>query len=275
MCYAVRQQLRQRWYAEDIPAKRVTLGELRFTTDLRQPQYGVETLLLTNELKLIARHRRSRSNVLSGIALAVIYGLIFFDSDLNVDLTSNALILPGIIVTSSMMITYGQFLIAWEGAYFDRLLTVEVSPSAYVRSKSRLLSAFCLIVYLLALPSAVLGWPVLVMNTACLLFNVGVSSWIIIYLATANRERIDLTKSNFANWQGVSGAQWLMALPILFFPLAIGALANWWIPGGGVILIGGLGLLGWLTCAYWLRVVVRRFQQEKYRMAAGFRQKPT
>ena len=113
--YLVRRQLRQRWYAENIPSPRVTVGKLRFPTDLRQQRYKTETLLLVNELKLIARHRRPRSNVLSGIALAVVYGFVFFDDDLNTDLNSSALILPGIIVTSSLMITYGQFLIAWEG----------------------------------------------------------------------------------------------------------------------------------------------------------------
>ncbi len=275
LCYVVRRQLRQRWYAENIPSPRAAVGKLRFPADLRQQRYKTETLLLVNELKLIARHRRPRSNVLSGIALAVVYGFIFFDDDLNTDLNSSALILPGIIVTSSLMVTYGQFLIAWEGSYYDRLLTVDIPVRTYLRSKHRLLLAFCLIIYLLALPLVVLGWSVLIMNTACLLFNVGVSSWVIIYLATHSRERIDLSKSNFANWQGVSGAQWLMALPILFGPLLIGALANWWIPGGGVVLIAGLGLLGLLARGYWLKIATCRFRREKYRMAAGFRQKPT
>ena len=263
------------FYLEDIPARPASTGLQRLESARLRQRYGVEGLLLLNELKLIARHRRSRTVVVSSLLIIIAYALLFYPDETDVQLGNSSLILPGVAITGSIMLTYGQFLLAWEGAHFDGMLAANVSARTYLKSKHRLLSSFCLVNYLLTLPLGGLGWPILVVNSACFLFNWGVSSWLVVYFAISNRERVDMKSGSLFNWQGVSTSQMWLSILILLIPVLLGSLANWWIPGGGVILISGLGLLGWLTRGYWLREIIRRFWQEKYPMAAGFRQKPT
>ena len=261
------------FYAEDIAAQPARSGLRRLDTTRLRQRYGGEGLLMLNELKLITRHRRPRTVIITSLLIIIGYALLFYTDEIDMQINNSALILPGVAITGSVMLTYGQFLLAWEGAYFDGLLVANVAARAYLKSKHRLLSAFCLVNYLLTSPLALLGWPILLINTACFLFNWGVNSWMVIYFATSNRERVNMKSSNLFNWQGVSTSQLWLSLLILLIPVLLGSLANAWILGGGVILIGGVGLLGWLSRGYWLEVATRRFQQEKYRMAAGFRQK--
>ena len=261
------------FYAEDIPAQPTSSGLRRLdTTQLRQ-RYGGEGLLMLNELKLVTRHRRPRTVIVSSLLVIIAYGLLFYTDENDMQLGNSSFLLPGVAITGSVMLTYGQFLLAWEGAYFDGLLAANVSSRTYIKSKHRLLSAFCLVNYLITLPLGLLGWPLLVVNTAYFLFNWGVSSWMILYFATSNRERVNLTLSSFFNSQGVSTVQLWLSLLVLLIPVLLGSLGNWWIPGAGVALVGAMGILGWLTRRIWLARVVRRFQQKKYVMAAGFRQK--
>jgi hypothetical protein len=268
-------QLRQRWYAEDIPARAASSGLRGLNVARLRQRYGVEGLLLLNELKLITRHRRSRSALLSGLLLIIAYGLLFYTDEPELHLGNSILIVPGIAVTGSIMLTYGQLLLAWEGAHFDGLLTANLSPRAYLKSKHRLLTAFCLATYLLTLPLALLGWPVLLVNTACFLFNGGVNSWLVIRFATNNRERVDMKSSNFFGWQGVTTVQLVLSFFTLLVPLILGAVGNALVPGGGVALLGVAGLASWLLGRKWLPWVVRHFRKQKYALATGFRHKPS
>ena len=261
------------FYAEDIAAQPARSGLRRLDTTRLRQRYGEEVLFMLNELKLITRHRRPRTVIVSSLLIIIAYGLLFYTDENDMRLGNSSLLLPGVAITGSVMLTYGQFLLAWEGAYFDGLLAANVSSRTYIKSKHRLLSAFCLVNYLITLPLGWLGWPVLVVNTACSLFNWGASSWMVLYFATSNRERVNLTSSSFFNSQGVSMVQLWLSLLVLLIPVLLGSLGNWWIPGAGVALIGAVGILGGFTHRIWLARTVRHFRQKKYAMAAGFRQK--
>ncbi|MGB3849635.1 MAG: DUF5687 family protein [Tunicatimonas sp.] len=265
--------LRQGLYAEDIPARVASSRLRRLNLDRLRRRYGVESLLLLNELKLITRHRRSRSALLSGLLLIIAYGLLFYTDEPELTLSNAVLIVPGIAITGSVMLTYGQLLFAWEGAYFDGLLTANLSFQTYLKSKHRLLTAFCLATYLFTLPFALLGWPILLVNTACFLFNGGVNSWLVIRFAANNRERVDMKSSSLFGWQGVSTMQLLLSFFTILVPLILGAVGNAIVPGGGVILLGVVGLAGWLLGRKWLPWVVRHLQKHKYALAAGLRHK--
>ena len=261
------------FYAEDMPAAPAASGLRQIDSTQLRKRYGVEGWLMANELKLIVRHRRPRSVLLSSLLLIIAYALLFYTDDPELHLGNSVLIVPGIAITGSVMLTYGQLLLAWEGGHFDGLLSANVSPRTYLKSKHRLLSISCLVSYLLTLPLALLGWPVLLVNTACFLFNGGVSSWLIIRFATSNRERVDLASGSLFNHQGITTAQLLLSVFTLLIPLVVGALGNAVLPGAGVALVGLLGLLGWLFPESWLSWITLHFQRKKYALATGFRQK--
>ena len=268
--YLAYRRLYQGLHEENLPKPPVSSPLRRVNPFLLRNYHNPESLLFINELKLIARHRRPRNTLLVSLC-CMLYGVSVYINPENVGFRGIELILAGLLTTGVFSLNYGQFLFAWEGRYFEGLLASHIPAKAYVRSKYRLLSAACLLGYVLTLPFGLFGWPILVINTACCLFNIGVNCWMLIYVATFNRTRVDLRGSIFLNWQGVSSMQYLVVVLTLLLPFALYGLANWWHPWAGVSLLAGLGVIGWLTGPHWLAVGVRRFQKKKYTMAAGFR----
>ena len=56
---------------------------------------------------------------------------------------------------------------------------------------------------------------------ACALFNLGVNSFVLMFSATYNVKRIELTKGAFFNYEGVGANQFVMLLPLLLIPIFI------------------------------------------------------
>jgi len=84
---------------------------------------------------------------------------------------------------------------------------------------------------------------------------------------------LDITSSASFNWQGVGASQWLLGLPLLLVPLII------YIPFGifdkpylGLAMLALLGLIGLLLRNYWVGVIVRKFEKQRYKIAEGFRE---
>lgn len=228
--------------------------------------------LMANELKLITRNKRTRSALYITFFFSL-YGLIFY---LNETYTSGFgwLLFVGIFMTGIFMINYGQFLVAWESAYFDGILTRSFSLYDYFKAKLWLLIFSCLIMYLLTLPYAFFGWKAFYINTASFFYNLGVNSFVLVFSSTYNRKRIDLDRGSAFNYQGTGAAQFVIVLPLILLPILIfQGFALLGEPYWGLFFLGVLGLIGLALSPYWLREIVKNFKEKKYRIAAGFREK--
>ena len=183
------------------------------------------------------------------------------------------LIFTGIISTGWMMVVYGQFIIAWEGKFFDGILTRKGGLFDYFRAKFYLLASFCLLSYVITSPYAYFGIRIFGLQTACFLFNIGVGTYIMLWFAQYNRKRIELSQGSAFNWQGTSAAHFVVMLPALLLPMFLAAIFNWVGLGDwGLSVLALLGLIGIAFHKWILQSITLKLTQKKYNLAEGFRE---
>jgi hypothetical protein len=257
-------------YSEEIDRtarkKQVAAQSLGFMS-----RFGQTGELMGVELKLMLRHKRTKT-VLYLAPFFLLYGLIFYK---NPQFNSTMWkIFAGIFVSGFTMLNYGQYIVAWEGKFFDGILTRKGGYFDYIQAKYYLLASFCMISYVLTIPYVYLGTEILWINTACALFNIGVSTYMMLWFAQYNRKQIDLSQGSAMNWQGVGASQFIVMLPAVLLPMLITSIFEW--VGLGSWGLGALALLGMIgiVCNKWLiQAVCLRFAQTKYALAEGFRSK--
>ncbi|AMM50913.1 hypothetical protein TH61_06510 [Rufibacter sp. DG15C] len=237
-------------------------------------RFGEMGTLIGLELRLIQRHKRPRSVVIMSVFFLA-YGFVFYMNKMYTD-GFTMLIFPGIFMTGFLMMSYGQFVPGWQSAHFDALLTKRLSPYKFYLAKFWLFVPACVIAYLVTLLYGLLpeaGGKIMLINTACFLYNIGINTFVVLFMSTFNKKRIDLSKSASFNWQGVGASQFILMLPILLGPILIflpfSLLGQ---PYWGIATLSILGILGFIFHKQLIGVVVKRFTGQKYEIAAGFRQ---
>lgn len=236
---------------------------------------GAVGTMMANELKLILRNKRTKS-ILIMTLLFCFYGLLFYASDDVLDGAYEGMgwkVFAGIFMTGIFMINYGQFLIGWEGAYFDGILTRAYPMESFFRAKFWLLVFSSLITYLITLGYVYFSWEALWINTACFIYNVGVNTFVLLFASTYQKKKIDLSKGSAFNYQGTSATQFIVSVPLIVVPILIFQAFN--VFGAtyyGVAALAVCGLLSLAFSKYWFREVVKNFKEKKYRNAVGFRE---
>ncbi|MEZ4720779.1 MAG: DUF5687 family protein [Flavobacteriales bacterium] len=233
-------------------------------------RFGLIGRLTELEFKFIWRNKRPRSVLLLTI-LFLGYGLIVFP---NPDYAGNTLmyILFSIIITGMFMLNYGQYLLGWEGGHFDHILTRNVSFKNYYMSKFLLFVLISMAAMILSIPYAYFGWEVLFVLFCVFLFNMGVNSHIVMFFGSLNPKKVDLTQRTAFNMQGAGAAQFLVAIPILGFPLALYGLGILlWGSTGAVILLGVVGLAGLAGTRFWISLLAAWLKRQRHEISSDFR----
>ena len=234
-------------------------------------RYGEIGQLISIQLKLILRNKRPKS-LLYLSCLFLLYGLFFYKERYM----DNYFILSfvGLLVPSMFSFNYGQYFFSWDSPYFDSILVSRIKPYNYIKSKYLFYLIACIIGYLLFLPYALISYKIAFINGAFLLFNMGITSFILLYFCTFSTSYIDLGRGQFMNYEGVGVAHYLIMIPIMLLPVLIFFILK---------LLGGvdyyfhtiaiIGLLGIALNKYFIQLIVSQFVKRKYKMASGFRQK--
>lgn len=222
------------------------------------------------EIKMIVRNKRSRTQLMM-IPLFALYGLMVYPKEDVLD-SEALLLMVGLFMTGSFMMTFGMYFFAWESGHFDLVLTSNSSYLNFLRSKYTLMVISSLLMYCLVLPYTYYGAYILLVNTVALIFNIGFNTFVLLYFACNNSKYMDLSGGSAFNFQGVSSQHFFLMIPLLAFPLIIyapfGAMGS---PIMGLVLIGTIGLLGIIFHEKLLVAVTKRFISKKYTMAEGFR----
>lgn len=233
---------------------------------------GIVGSLVANELKLITRNKRTKT-ILFITLLFSAYGLIFYTQPEYSD-GYGMLIFVGVFMTGVFMINYGQFLVGWEGAYFDGILTRSHSLEDFYKAKFGLIAVSCVITYLLSTPYVYFGMKALYINTACFIYNIGFNSFVLLYASTYNKKKIELSKGSAFNYQGTSATQFIIVLPLMVVPILIFQCFNaFGAPDTGLIALAVIGLISLAFSKYWFEAITKNFKEKKYRNAQGFREK--
>lgn len=182
------------------------------------------------------------------------------------------LIYIGIAITGMFLLTYGQFILSWESSYFDAIITKKINFYNYLKAKYLLMVSVGCVFFILSLPYGYFGIKIIEINFAAFLYNIGINTFMLMYLATFNRKRFDLTSSMMSQ-QGKGAGQYIAGIPTLLIPTAI------FLPfalldhiNAALILLGAIGLAGIFFQKQIMNFIIKQFYKQKYKMAAGFRQ---
>ncbi|WP_143473291.1 DUF5687 family protein [Flavilitoribacter nigricans] len=232
-------------------------------------RFGKIGRLIQLDLQLIRRNKRPRVMATMSIFF-LLYPLIVLQDGLENKM--GIAIFVSVFTTGLFMINYGQFMLAWESSFFDYLRVRQISIKEYFESKFYLFGLSTTIVLILSMLYAFV-YPILpLFFVAGALFNMGVSTFILMFTSTYNVRKIDLGKGAFMNWEGVGASQFLLILPIMVLPMLIYWLFSLWAGMyGGLAAISILGIIGILLKDPILDALARQFERRKYIMTSSFK----
>ena len=130
-----------------------------------------------------------------------------------------------------------------------------------------------MLISLFNISSGFLSPKLLLLHLAAYLYNIGFGTVTVLYLATRNYKRLDITKSASFNFQGSGATQWLLMIPYVLVPFAI------YLPFGmldkpylGLAVLSAFGLIMLLMRGFWVDFITKKFEQQRYKIAEGFRE---
>lgn len=234
--------------------------------------FGVIGDLINLELKLIFRHKRARGMLyLTVIFLA--YGLLFYPDFMGDDAMPGVLLIfLGVFITGIFIMQYGQFLMSWNSNFYDFFNANPITTEEYIASKYYLLAGVSVLCYLLAVPYVYFGWEVLVANTAMFVYNIGINTFLIIYLSMWEPQKLDLNQKSAFSFQGVGAAQWVMGLPVILGPMILYIpFAIWGTFHMAMAAFFIMGLLGVVFRNRLISMSAQRAARLKYSIGSSFR----
>ncbi|MCG8410817.1 MAG: DUF5687 family protein [Bacteroidales bacterium] len=227
--------------------------------------------MLMLEFKLMWRNKHSRT-IIAISPFLLLYGLIFYPQETYLE-SFGFLIFVGVFITGGTMFNYGHYIFSWESSYFDFILSNNISSYKHVKAKYIVIVISLVLSYILTLPYAFFGTKVFVINTATFLFNLGFTSFLLLYFASNSKTRIDMSKGSTFNFQGVGATNWILILPFLILPILIWYIFSLFgVPYWGITCIGAIGIIGIMLNKPLLKIAAKRFENKKYEMAKGFRE---
>ena len=250
---------RKSYHVQDIP-------RIKYLTSL-----GLTGDLVTLDMKLWWRHKRTRT-ILYLFPIFILYGLFFYPSPQYKDAFA-MFIFVGTFMTGGMTMNYLNYAFGYESNHFDGLLTSRVDMDLYIKAKLSIGMLISTVCFILTIPYLFFGVEILLINFVTYLFNLGFISYVLIYMATYNKKRMDLSKGSSFNYQGVGATNWLVLLPSFVMPILV--YLPFWAMGyryAGFATIGLIGIFGLLTRKFWVKAIERNFYRRKYIMADGFRE---
>jgi hypothetical protein len=262
--------LKQNLYLEELSSASAKKESANYTWLNR---FGIYGELIGLDLKLILRNKRPRSAALMSVAL-LFYGFLFYKPETIEQGQYGVLLLGATFVTGIFIITYGQFLFAWHGNFFDGLMAGNFTLQQYIKSRFLLFAGVGTITFMLVSFYGFMSWKILIIQLAAYLYNTGFNTVLSIYFATRSYKGLDLSKSASFNYQGTGAAQWIYGLvfmlfgAIVYLPFAL--LFNAW---AGVIAIGLFGLVNILLQDWWVQILANQLMQRKHKILEGFREK--
>ncbi len=178
----------------------------------------------------------------------------------------------GLLITGIVMFAYGQFFLSWDSTFFDALMTWRINFRWLLETKVIAMGAAGVLSFALTLPYVFMDARILLVNSLAFVYNIGVNSYVLLYLASRTRKRFELHQSIFSQ-QGKGAAQFVAILPMWFLPIVAYAVLQ--IVGVSYALylwFGGAGLLGLLFHRPLLKRGFALLEKHRYEIASGFRE---
>jgi len=226
---------------------------------------------IKNDIRLIIRNIRARQVVLMG-ALFLFYGLFFFTQQQYLE-QPTILVFSGLFITGGFMITFGQYVPAWDSEYYSFLMCQNVSYRKYLSSKLYLMMFSVLVCTIISFPYSFFGIDVMLIIWASGIFNFGFGSIITLYSGAFNSTpvKLNIKAKAFENTQNFSFVQMLFILPKLILPVLVFYLPYTFFGfNSGLAGLIFTGLLGLLFQKQLLNIIEKTYHKKKYQTLSSF-----
>jgi hypothetical protein len=258
----------QNFYPEKFERKRKNKAVTQRFTFMER--FGTIGELISLNIKLVLRHKRTKSTLYTALFFLA-YGLIFYPNPVYNNQPAWLLFIA-IFLSGTGMLIFGQWIINWDGAHFDYLMTRNIDTRTYIRSNYTLLMALCVASFILTSPYFFFGQKIIINHMVAFLYNAGVNSYVYLFSASFNTKRLELTRGSSMNMQGVSYKNFIVMIPLLGIPIILVAFFGIFKASNiALIILGALGFVGILCREPLLRMTERQFLRRKYALCAGFR----
>lgn len=267
-----RRLLLSNFYIDEISLKK----ELRFTSGI----FGFDSLgkfgeigrYLSLEINLLLRNKRPRQTL---IMLPVMVAYFVFVTSRGTHAPSQLMLcLVVSMVTGFGVVMYGQFIFSWESIYFDGIMARKINFINYVKAKYYFMIALSLILFIpVFITFLFTGRIDVVLLFSVLLFTLGVTCFIILFFGVFNDGRLDLSRSQSFNYQGVKGHHYALSFIFTLLPIGIYLLIKYLVGDTiGKLIVAIIGIIFIISHAWWIkRIIVPRFYARKYKNLEGFR----
>jgi hypothetical protein len=181
------------------------------------------------------------------------------------------LIYIAILVVGMFLIAYGQFILGWESSHFDSILSNPVNYLKYFYAKFYIMLIVCTLFFIVSISYTFFGLTVLYINIAVFFYNIGVNSYVLLFMACLSRKRLDLDASIIST-QGKGAGAYLTMVPTLLLPTIIYVpfvIAENQLLGMGFL--AGLGIAGLIFHKSVMKLIITWFYRNKYKLATAFR----
>lgn len=238
-------------------------------------RFGKVSVFLKNDIKLIKRNKRSKTTVFMSV-LFIFYGLLFFTGSTGVYDGPFWRIFAGIFVSGGFLFNFGQFVPSWDSAYYQLLMSQNITYKAYLESKWYLMVIATLVSTILASFYLYFGWQAYVAVVAGAIYNIGVNSHLVLWGGAYVKTPIDLSsnKKAFGDKKSFNTKTLLLTLPKLVLPMVIYAVGHF--ASGeklGYVLVVLAGVLGFLFKEKVFQIIEKTYKTEKYKTIAAYKQK--
>lgn len=263
--------LKDNLYLEELGSRKA--GKYKNSTEFPLlSRFGSAGDLAANEIKLVLRNKRSKSALIMGLFF-MFYGLLFYGKP-GMAGSDGFKVFVGMFMTGIFIINYGQFMFSWQASHFDGLLVSKINFADFLKGKYLLFTLVSTVFFLLTTPYIYFGWKTILIHFVMYLWNIGVNTTMVLFFANRNYRRIDLSRGAAFNWEGVSGNQWILSLPLIITPYVI------YLPFAllghadiGLTLLAVTGLIFIFTRSFWIKQLEADFYTKRYTIAEGFRNK--
>ncbi len=235
-------------------------------------RFGNIAPFLQLDLRLIWRNKRTRSAVYM-MLFGLLYGLFFYPNPIYAD-KEWFYIFIGIFVTGIFLISFGQFIPAWDSDYYKLLMSQNIRYKDYLKSKYFLTTASAVILFIMSIPYVYFGWKILVVHFVAMLYNIGVNTYVLLFAGSYNRKRIDLTQKAVFNYQGTGAVQWLVGIPLLIIPMILFILFLYLVNfETACAVLALMGLIGIVLHQKTMKFITKKYLKAKHPMITAFEQK--
>ncbi|MFW5700156.1 MAG: DUF5687 family protein [Cyclobacteriaceae bacterium] len=224
---------------------------------------GLVNTLMLQELKMILRHKRTKSVIIISLFF-VAYGLIFFTDDAYPP-DSAIFVFLGIFMSGIFTINYGQFMWSWNTNQMDFFFTRPLAMKSWLKSRYQLILYSCVLAIILSIPYVYFGWHALWIVLAGGLYNIGINIPLMVRMSLWSPKPINLNQSSMFNFSGAGIAQWVMGIPVVVGPyLFYTPIALIFNHNAGLLAVAVAGIIGFSLRDMFLTYMVGELQKYKY-----------